>query len=285
MTTQNSSNVPPIEDWNQLLAGRVAVVTGGGEGIGGAVSRLFARHGAHVELAEIDPERADAVVADITAAGGSARAHVLDVRDPEAVEGFAAEVLADHPYVQVLVNNVGDYRPLVRYRKSNADSWRAMYETNLQHVFAVTLAFLESMIAGGGASIVNVHSVEGMRGYPGDPVYGAMKAAVAAFTTDLAVYQGRNGIRVNGIGPDLTQTPQVDYLTGYEEHDHLWESWAPVGRLGWPEDQARVALFLASDLSSFVTGHNVPVDGGTKAGGGWFFSENEGRFVNRPKGL
>ena len=71
-------------------------------------------------------------------------------------------------------------------------------------------------------------------------------------------------MRVNGIGPDLTQTPQVDYLTGCEDADDLWESWAPVGRLGWPEDQARVALFLASDLSAFVTGHNIPVDGGTR---------------------
>jgi NAD(P)-dependent dehydrogenase (short-subunit alcohol dehydrogenase family) len=285
MTTQDPSNVPPIEDWNQLLVGRVAVVTGGGDGIGGAVSRLFARHGAHVEIAEIDPDRAEQVVADITEAGGSARATVLDVRDPEAVERFAAEVLEVHPHVNVLVNNVGDYRPLVRFRKSTPESWHQMYETNLLHVFAVTKAFLESMIAGGGGSIVNVHSVEGMRGYPGDPVYGAMKAAVAAFTTNLAVAMGRNGIRVNGIGPDLTHSPQVDYLTGYEDHDQLWESWAPAGRLGWPEDQARVALFLASDQSSFVTGHNVPVDGGTRAGGGWFFSPSEGRFVNRPKGL
>jgi NAD(P)-dependent dehydrogenase (short-subunit alcohol dehydrogenase family) len=285
MTTQDPSNVPPIEDWNQLLVGRVAVVTGGGDGIGGAVSRLFARHGAHVEIAEIDPDRAEQAVADITEAGGSARATVLDVRDPEAVERFAAEVLEVHPYVNVLVNNVGDYRPLVRFRKSTPESWNQMYETNLLHVFAVTKAFLESMIAGGGGSIVNVHSVEGMRGYPGDPVYGAMKAAVAAFTTNLAVAMGRNGIRVNGIGPDLTHSPQVDYLTGYEDHDQLWESWAPAGRLGWPEDQARVALFLASDQSSFVTGHNVPVDGGTRAGGGWFFSPSEGRFVNRPKGL
>jgi NAD(P)-dependent dehydrogenase (short-subunit alcohol dehydrogenase family) len=285
MTTQDPSNVPPIEDWNKLLAGRVAVVTGGGAGIGGAVSRLFAQHGAHVEIAEIDPDLGAQAVTDITAAGGSARATVLDVRDPVAVERFAGVVLDAHPHVSVLVNNVGDYRPLVRFRKSTPESWNQMYETNLLHVFAVTKAFLESMIAGGGGSIVNVHSVEGMRGYPGDPVYGAMKAAVAAFTTDLAVAMGRNGIRVNGIGPDLTHSPQVDYLTGYEETDHLWGSWSPVGRLGWPEDQARVALFLASDLSSFVTGHNVPVDGGTKAGGGWFFSPTEGRFVNRPKGL
>lgn len=284
-TTQDPSNVPPIDDWNQLLAGRVAVVTGGGTGIGGAIARLFARHGAHVEIAEIDRQLADEAVADITAAGGSTRAHVVDVRDTGAVDGFAEAVLAEHSYVSVVVNNVGDYRPLVRFRASGPESWRAMYETNFLHVVTVTHAFLESMIAGGGGSIVNVHSVEAMRGYPGDPVYGAMKAAVAKFTIDLAVSQGRHGIRVNGIGPDLTHTPQVDYLTGYEDHDHLWGSWAPVGRLGWPEDQARVALFLASDLSSFITGHNVPVDGGTQAGGGWFFSPGEGRFVNRPKGL
>jgi NAD(P)-dependent dehydrogenase (short-subunit alcohol dehydrogenase family) len=284
-TTQDPSNVPSIDDWNQLLAGRVAVVTGGGTGIGGAVARLFARHGAHVEIADIDPALAEQAVADITTAGGSARAHVVDVRTEDGVATLAGAVLAEHPHVQVLVNNVGDYRPLVRFRASGPESWDAMYRTNFWHVVAVTHAFLQSMIDGGGAAVVNVHSVEGMRGYPGDPIYGAMKAAVAKFTTDLAVSQGRNGIRVNGIGPDLTHTPQVDYLTGYEDHDHLWESWAPAGRLGWPEDQARVALFLASDLSSFVTGHNVPVDGGTLAGGGWFFSPAEGRFVNRPKGL
>jgi NAD(P)-dependent dehydrogenase (short-subunit alcohol dehydrogenase family) len=285
VTEQVPGNVPPIGDWNRLLDGRVAVVTGGGVGIGGATARLFALHGAHVEIAEIDPERAEQIAAELTAAGGSVRAHVVDVTDATQVGTFAEAVLVEHPHVQVLVNNVGDFRPLVRFRDSTPESWKAMYDINLFHMFAVTRAFLESMIAGGGGSIVNVHSVEGMRGYPGDPVYGAMKGAAAAFTTDLAVAMGRQGIRVNAIGPDLTQTPQVDYLTGWEGLDDMWASWAPVGRLGWPEDQARVALFLASDLSSFVTGHNVPVDGGTRAGGGWFFSPAEGRFVNRPKGL
>lgn len=285
MTTQQPSNVPPIDDWNHLLEGRTAVVTGGGTGIGGAVSRLFARHGAAVEIAEIDAELAEQAVADIEAAGGTARAHVVDVTEEGDVARLAEAVLAEHPHVHVLVNNVGDYRPLVRFRRSSPESWKQMYDINLFHTFAVTHAFLESMIAGGGGSIVNVHSVEGMRGYPGDPVYGAFKAANAAFTTDLAVAMGRHGIRVNGIGPDLTQTPQVDYLTGWEDADELWPSWAPVGRLGWPEDQARVALFLASDLSAFVTGHNVPVDGGSRAGGGWFYSPTEGRFVNRPRTL
>ena len=149
----------------------------------------------------------------------------------------------------------------------------------------MTHAFIGSMIEHNTGSIVNIHSVEGMRGYPGDPVYGAMKAGIAHFTTCLAVQMGRHGIRVNGIGTDLTQTPQVDYLANDEEFGHLWPSWAPVGRVGWPVDQARVALFLASDQSGYVTGHNIPVDGGSKAGAGWFFSPKERRFVNRPTGL
>jgi NAD(P)-dependent dehydrogenase (short-subunit alcohol dehydrogenase family) len=277
--------VAPIDDWNQLLRDRVAVVTGGGDGIGGAISKLFAQHGALVEMAEIDSERADHTRRSIEEAGGRVHVQVVDVTDPAAVEGMAADVLGRHGRVDVLINNVGDYRPLVRFEVSTPESWNDMYTVNLFHVFAVTRAFLGSMKERGRGSIVNIHSVEGLRGYPGDPVYAAMKAAVAHFTTSLAVSVGRDGIRVNGIGPDLTQSPQVDYLRGFEDHEQLWSSWAPVGRLGWPEDQARVALFLASDQSGFITGHNVPVDGGTKAGGGWFYSPSVGRFVNRPKTL
>jgi NAD(P)-dependent dehydrogenase (short-subunit alcohol dehydrogenase family) len=263
----------------------VAVVTGGGAGIGGAISRLFAQHGAHVEIAEIDEQRAETIVGSIEADGGSARASVTDVRRADEVDTFRTGVLDRHGTVQVLINNVGDYRPLVRFDRSGPESWQAMYDINLGHLLLMTRAFLQPMIDGGGGSIVNIHSVEGMRGFPGEPVYAAMKAAAAHFTTSLAAGYGRKGIRVNGIGPDLTQTPQVDYVTGFADHHEGWESWAPVGRLGWPEDPARVALFLASDLSSFVTGHNIPVDGGTKAGGGWFWSPTAKRFVNRPKHL
>lgn len=283
--TQTPDNVPPIDDWSKLLEGRVAVVTGGGDGIGGGISRLFAEHGAIVEVAEIDATRAEAIVAEITEAGGQARAHVVDVRRPEDVERLRAAVLDEHPAPDVLVNNVGDYRPLVRFHDSSSESWNEMYEINFLHAVQVTHAFLNPMIENGGASIVNVHSVEGMRGYPGEPIYGAMKAALAHFTTCIAAGYGRKGIRANGIGPDLTQSPQVDYLKGFEDVDDLWQSWAPVGRLGWPEDPARVALFLASDMSSYITGHNIPVDGGSRAGGGWFFSPTESRFVNRPKSL
>ena len=282
---QPPGNVPVIGDWNRLLAGKVAVVTGGGAGIGGAISRLFAQHGALVEIADIDGDAGMAAVADIEMGGGWARAHAVDVTRADDVARLAIDVLEEHDTVDVLINNVGDYRPLVPFRTSSPESWQAMYEVNLFHVFAVTHAFLAPMVIAGRGAIVNVHSVEGLRGYPGDPVYAAMKAAVAHFTTSLAVQEGRHGIRVNAIAPDLTQTPQVDYRTGWEDAEHLWPSWAPVGRLGWPDDQARAALFLASDLSAFVTGHNLPVDGGTLAGGGWYWSPTERRFVNRPRTL
>lgn len=282
---RTADDVPPIDDWNRLLDDRVVVITGGGDGIGAGIARLFARHGAHVEIAEVDATRAERIRADVFDAGGSIRSHVVDVTSDPDVERLRAAVLEKHGRIDVLINNVGDYRPLVPFHRSTPDSWQSMYDVNLRHVFAVTRAFVPAMIDARRGSIVTVHSVEGMRGYPKDPVYGAMKAAAAHFTTCLAVDLGRHGIRVNGIGTDLAQTPQVDYLSGYEDADDLWASWAPVGRVGWPEDQARVALFLASDQSSFVTGHNIPVDGGTKAGGGWLFSPREGRFVNRSRHL
>ncbi len=278
-------HIPEIPDWNRLLEGRVAVITGGGDGIGAGIATLFAAHGAAVEVAEIDPARAERINDEVTAAGGVIRSHVVDVTVDDDVARLADAVLAAHGRVDVLVNNVGDYRPLMAFEESTPQTWQRMYDINLRHVFAVTRAFVPAMIEATSGSIVNVHSVEGMRGFPRDPVYGAMKAAVAHFTTCLAVDLGRHGIRVNGIGTDLTQTPQVDYLTGYDDVEHLWQSWAPVGRVGWPADQARVALFLASAMSGFVTGHNIPVDGGTKAGGGWLFSPKAGRFVNRSRHL
>lgn len=283
---EQPTSVPVIADWNRLLDGRVAVVTGGGaDGIGGAISQLFARHGAIVEIVDIDPDRAGRCRDAIVSEAGTANVRIVDVTDHDAVTAMAHQVLHDHGRVDVLVNNVGDYRPLVPFTESSPDSWRTMYDLNIGHIFSVTRALIGSMIDRHAGSIVNVHSVEGMRGYPREPVYGAMKAAAAHFTTCLAVEMGRHGIRVNGIGTDLTQTPQVDYRALAGGHEDGWESWAPVGRLGWPEDQARVALFLASDQSAFVTGHNIPVDGGTRAGGGWFYSPTVGAFVNRPTTL
>lgn len=269
-----------------LLDGRVAVVTGGGGGIGAATARLFAQHGARVVIADIHAEGAHRTADEITASGGSGQAMVTDVRDPDQVDVLARAVRDRHGRVDVLVNNVGHW---VRHPGSFAGTdpqlWDELYRVNLHHVFLVTRAFLPAMIEQRSGAIVNVSSVEGLRGYPEDPVYAAFKAAVIQFTRSLAVQVGRDGVRVNAIGPDVTESLQVPYSRWLSPDEQTqWPQWVPVGRMGLPEDQARVILFLASDLSGFVTGHTIPTDGGTGAAGGWFrSSRRSGRdWTNRP---
>jgi NAD(P)-dependent dehydrogenase (short-subunit alcohol dehydrogenase family) len=269
-----------------LLADRVAVVTGGGGGIGAATARLFARHGAHVVIADIDDGLAQRTAGEITAAGGSAQAVVTDVRDEGQVAGLARTVLDRYGRVDVLVNNVGHWlRHPGDFVETDPQLWDELYRINLHHVFLVTHAFLPAMIGRHTGAIINVSSVEGLRGYPEDPVYAAFKAAVIHFTRSLAVQVGRDGVRVNAIGPDVTESLQVPYSQWLSaEEQTQWPQWVPVGRMGVPEDQARVILFLASDLSAFVTGHTIPTDGGTGAAGGWFRSSRrtDRAWTNRP---
>jgi meso-butanediol dehydrogenase / (S,S)-butanediol dehydrogenase / diacetyl reductase len=278
----------PYRGATALLSGRVAVVTGGGAGIGAATCRLFAAHGARVIVAEIDEARGRALVDAIASDVGDDEASlvVTDVCEPNAVDALRDEVLSAHGRIDVLVNNVGHYlRPARDFVDTEPPFWDELYRVNFGHVLSVTHAFLPAMIRQRSGSIVNVSSVEGLRGYPPDPVYGALKAAVVQFTRCLAVQVGRHGVRVNGIGPDVTETLQVPYSRWVrEEHEHLWPMWVPIGRKGQPEDQARVVLFLATDLSGFVTGHTIPTDGGTAAAGGWFRSDSaEARtWTNRP---
>lgn len=269
-----------------LLANRVAVVTGGAGGIGAATARLFAQHGADVVIADIDTERAQQTADAISESGGSAAAFVTDVRDGDQVAHLAHAVLDRHGRVDVLVNNVGHWlRHPGDFVDTDAQLWEELYRVNLHHVFLVTHAFLPAMIDRHAGAIVNVSSVEGVRGYPEDPVYAAFKAAVIHFTRSLAVQVGRDGIRVNAIGPDVTESLQVPYSQWLSvEEQSQWPQWVPVGRMGLPEDQARVILFLASELSAFVTGHTIPTDGGTGAAGGWFRSSRrpDREWTNRP---
>jgi NAD(P)-dependent dehydrogenase (short-subunit alcohol dehydrogenase family) len=269
-----------------LLNNRIAVVTGGAGGIGAATARLFADHGAQVVIADIDAELAQLTAEQITASGGSAFAAVTDVRDASQVAELARSVLERHGRVDVLVNNVGHWlRHPGNFVDTDPQLWDDLYLVNLHHVFLVTHAFLPAMIGRRSGAIVNVSSVEGLRGYPEDPVYAAFKAAVIHFTRSLAVQVGRDGVRVNAIGPDVTESLQVPYSQWLSaEEQTQWPQWVPVGRMGLPEDQAQVILFLASDLSAFVTGHTIPTDGGTGAAGGWFRSSRRpGRdWTNRP---
>jgi len=269
-----------------LLANRIAVVTGGGGGIGAATARLFADHGAQVVVADIDTERAHQTADQITASGGSAVAVVADVCDNRQVDDLARSVLERHGRVDVLVNNVGHWlRHPGNFVDTDPRLWDDLYRINLHHVFLVTHAFLPVMLERRAGAIVNVSSVEGLRGYPEDPVYAAFKAAVIHFTRSLAVQVGRDGVRVNAIGPDVTESLQVPYSRWLSAEEQMqWPQWVPVGRMGLPEDQARVILFLASDLSAFVTGHTIPTDGGTGAAGGWFRSSRrpDREWTNRP---
>lgn len=269
-----------------LLGGRVAVVTGGGGGIGAATSRLFAQQGAHVVIADIDAELAGRTVEEIAASAGSAVAAIVDIRDADQVAGLARSVLDRCGRIDVLVNNVGHW---LRHPGSFVDTeprlWHELYLINLHHVFLATHAFLPAMVRQRAGAIVNVSSVEGLRGYPEDPVYAAFKAAVIHFTRSLAVQVGRDGVRVNAVAPDVTESLQVPYSRWLSAEEHTqWPQWVPVGRMGEPEDQARAILFLASDLSSFVTGHTIPTDGGTGAAGGWFRSSRrpDREWTNRP---
>jgi 2-hydroxycyclohexanecarboxyl-CoA dehydrogenase len=269
-----------------LLNEKIALITGAGAGIGAEAARLFASEGATVVVADIDGAAATAVVDEITGAGGKASAITIDVRDGAQVEAMRDRMLAEFGRLDVLVNNVGHYIDVPpSFLDGGPEHWQGLYEINLLHVFAVTYAFLPSMIDAGRGAIINVSSIEGMRGYPADSVYSAFKAAVVHFTKSLGVELGPKGIKVNGIAPDLTSTPQSNFVEwDPPEYADKWPTWAPVGRMGLPPDQAKVLLFLASDLSDFLVGHTVPTDGGTAAAAGWFQTKHRpGRtWTNRP---
>jgi NAD(P)-dependent dehydrogenase (short-subunit alcohol dehydrogenase family) len=262
-----------------LLEGRVAVVTGGGGGIGAAVARTFAAEGARVVVAEIDEARGAAVAEEIRAGGGVADAVAVDVTDVSQVASLAQHAGP----ADVLVNNVGHYLVAGNdFLDHGPEDWDALHAVNLRHVLLCTRAFVDGMVARGRGSIVTLSSVEGFRAIPSRPVYAAYKAAVAGFTKSLAVDLGNSGVRVNAIAPDLVESRQVRYSDWVSGADRARiPSWVPVGRFGTADDVAGVALFLASDLAAFVTGTTVHADGGSLAAGGWF-RRPDGTWTNRP---
>lgn len=272
----------------RLLDGATALVTGGGGGIGEAISLLFASHGARVMVLEIDGGRAAATVAEIRRQGGIAEALVADATAPAAPAAARRAVEAAFGPLDILVNNVGDYRPRSgEFATSDPANWDGLFQINLGHVMRMTHEFLPGMLERSSGTIINLSSVEGLRGYPPDPVYGSMKAAVVQFTKSLGVQVAARGVRVNGIAPDVTQTLQVPYDAWIPpEQEHLWPSWVPAGRKAMPVDQAMTALYLASDLSRMIPGLTLPVDGGTVAAGGWYLTSGDDggpvKWTNRP---
>jgi NAD(P)-dependent dehydrogenase (short-subunit alcohol dehydrogenase family) len=266
------------------LEGKTALVTGGGAGMGRAIAEAFGAQGVRVAVAEIDPARAEAVKSGLTEAKVDHLVDIVDVRDTAQVAALAEKIEAKFGGLDILVNNVGDFMGIVGpFAKSTEAEWDTLYQINLKHIFIVTQAMLPLLRkSGNGGSIINVSSIEGFRGIPGGVVYGAFKAAVTGFTQSLAVELGPEGIRVNTIAPETTDTEQVQVTnwTNPKYRDHT-ERWIPLGRFGVPKDAAGCALFLASDLSAWVTGTTIHMDGGALAAAGWYRTP-AGQWTNMP---
>ena len=265
-----------------LLTRRVAVVTGGGSGIGRAIARRFAAEGAQVAVADLNRESAERVAAEIRADGDTAIGVPTDVAESAQVDALFARVVREWGTVDILANNagIGELSPRLRAQTEQAfqaimggarlslgvtsrmddAEWRRMLDVHLFGTFACTRAALRIMEERGRGAIVNMASVAGLAGIPGSAHYGAAKAGIIGFTKSVAQEVGGANIRVNAIAPGLIDTPMTADIPPPLRQMVLLRT--PLGRTGVPEDIAAVALFLVSDEASFVTGQVVSPNGG-----------------------
>jgi NAD(P)-dependent dehydrogenase (short-subunit alcohol dehydrogenase family) len=249
-----------------LLQDHIAVVTGAASGIGRAIALGFVREGAQVAVLDVNGEGAAKTSAEIGAAGGKAQAFTLDVSDRNACRAVAAEVASRVGPVSILVNNAGINRRNAFVGDADAllKDWQDIMAVNLNGVFNVTHAFLGPLRASKGR-IINIASIQSFMHVrtPNSPAYTTSKHGVLGFTRALAAELGKEGVRVNAIGPGFIETPlnekvrqtNPDLVKVFLDH-------TPLGRAGKPEDIVGPAIFLASDLSGYVTGSIVMADGG-----------------------
>lgn len=242
----------------ERLAGKVALVTGGGSGIGKAMCLRFASEGAHVVVSDINEEAAKDVAAAAADVGGSAIADRTDTSDEAQVKAAIERTLAEFGGLDVLMNNAG---------VGGGVPWDKMIAINLSGVYYGLLHGAEAMAARGGGSIVNTSSMLGLISVPLPPAdgYTAAKHGVVGLTKHFATTYGGRGVRVNCINPGWIKTAMTDPLQMAPEFKTYMEQHSALGRMGTPEEVAAVALFLASDEASFVTGASYVVDGGWTA--------------------
>jgi len=261
------------------FTGKTILVTGGGVGIGRGIVEAFAAAGGTVVIAEIDPGRA----ADVAAALPSAEVVVCDVLARGTGQMLAERIGAGHGKLDVLVNNVGHFVHPLPFSALNDEQADEIVDVNLGQVMRITSAMLPLLRkVGAGSSIINLTTIEAFRGIPNCAVYSAAKAGVVAFSRSLALELAPEGIRVNDIAPETTDTPQLalDYVIPPENRKHE-ERWIPLGRFGHPSDCAGAALYLASPLAAWVTGTTIHVDGGAHAASGWYRAP-DGQWTNTP---
>jgi 3-oxoacyl-[acyl-carrier protein] reductase len=253
------------------FSGKTVLVTGGGAGIGLACANAFADAGANVVIAEIEGQGCNAF--------SRGRAIQCDVTQPEEVAALAGSL----DRLDVLINNVGHYLHAKPFADLSADEIEAILTINLRQLLSVTGAMIPLLRkTAPGSSIINITSIEAFRGIPTCSVYAASKAAITGFSKSLALELAPEGIRVNDIAPETTDTPQtpIQYMIP-EANRHSIERWIPLGRFGKPEDCAGAALYLASHLASWVTGTTLHVDGGALAAAGWT-RDPKGIWTNMP---
>jgi 3-oxoacyl-[acyl-carrier protein] reductase len=242
-----------------MLDGEIALVTGGGQGIGFAIARRLGQEGARVVVADVNGEGAEGAAGRLGQERIDAAGVAGDVRDPGDVERMVAESSERFGPISILVNNAGITRDATM-RKMSLDEWQAVIDVHLRGSWLCTKAGAEVMREAQRGSIVNVSSTSGKVGMVGQTNYSSAKAGIIGLTKAAAKELARHGIRVNALQPGLIRTPLTERMPA-----EIWDqkqAEVPLGRAGEPEEVAAAALFLASDLSSYITGAVIEVSGG-----------------------
>ncbi|MCF8461855.1 MAG: 3-oxoacyl-[acyl-carrier-protein] reductase [Flavobacteriales bacterium] len=244
----------------KLLEGKVALVTGGTRGIGKGICGQFAKEGATVVFTYLSSEeKAKALQAELASFGGTVLAVKSDASNFEQTEALVNQVVEQFGHVDIVVNNAGITRDNLLMRMKEED-WDLVMDTNLKSVFNVTKAVQRPMLKQRSGSIINISSIVGVQGNAGQSNYAASKAGIIGFTKSIAKELGSRNIRCNAITPGFIETEMTEVLD--EKVVEEWRKSIPLKRGGTPEDVANAAVFLASDMSNYVTGQVVSVCGG-----------------------